>query len=284
MELQRFADVASFYGRSEPFLLQREAEHNLILGICAVLKYRPDTYGDGPPYFATVEDGGVVLAAAVRTPPHNLVLSHLAGIDALDLFAGDLHGPGQGLPGVVGPSTVSRAFAERWRRLTGKPSRRAMAMRIYELTTVNPVHGLDGHLRRATAADRALLLEWYESFQRGVFGQADREGLIRSIDQHLAADPQIRGLYVWEDGAPVSMAGYTGPTPHGIRIGPVYTPPEHRRRGYASACVAAVSRRLLDSGRRFCFLFTDLANPTSNQIYQAIGYEPVGDVDEYRFD
>ena len=80
------------------------------------------------------------------------------------------------------------------------------------------------------------------------------------------------------------MCGVGGPTPNGIRIGPVYTPPEFRGRGYASACVAAASQLQLDAGRRFCFLFADLSNPTSNHIYQEIGYEPVGDVDRYVFE
>ncbi|OLC52185.1 MAG: hypothetical protein AUH85_17685 [Chloroflexi bacterium 13_1_40CM_4_68_4] len=92
------------------------------------------------------------------------------------------------------------------------------------------------------------------------------------------------GLRVWEDGGEVvSMAGSSGPTPHGIRVGAVYTPPDKRRRGYASALVAALSQEQLDAGKRFCFLYTDLANPTSNKIYMDIGYEPVSDVDEYRF-
>jgi predicted GNAT family acetyltransferase len=80
------------------------------------------------------------------------------------------------------------------------------------------------------------------------------------------------------------MVGYSGPTPNGIRIAPVYTPPELRGGGYASACTAETTRRLLKDGRRFCFLYTDLANPTSNSIYQRIGYRPVCDVDQYRFD
>jgi predicted GNAT family acetyltransferase len=212
------------------------------------------------------------------------VLSHTPASDALDLFAHDLHGSGHDLPGVLGPEPVGRAFAERWRALTGKSCRQAMAMRIYQLTAARPVTAVPGRVRRVTEADRDLLLDWYEAFQREAMGEAVPEGIARSVDQLLTADPVVRGLYVWEDSAPVSMAGYSGPTPHGIRIGPVYTPPEHRRKGYASACVAAVSQCLLDSGRRFCFLFTDLANPTSNRIYQAIGYEPVGDVDEYRFE
>src|SRR5205823_10825158 len=91
------------------------------------------------------------------------------------------------------------------------------------------------------------------------------------------------GLVLWDDGGPTSVAGFGGATPNGIRIGPVYTPPELRRRGYASALVAALSQRMLDQGRRLCFLYTDLSNPTSNRIYRAIGYEPVCDSKEYRF-
>jgi predicted GNAT family acetyltransferase len=108
------------------------------------------------------------------------------------------------------------------------------------------------------------------------------------LDVAAMVDRWLRGLgrcvYLWEvDGHTVSMVGAGSPTPHGIRIGPVYTPPEARRRGYASALTAAASQHQLDSGCRFCFLFTDLANPTSNRIYQAIGYEPVADVDQYAF-
>jgi predicted GNAT family acetyltransferase len=91
------------------------------------------------------------------------------------------------------------------------------------------------------------------------------------------------GLVFWEDGETVSFAGYGGLTPNGIRIGPVYTPPELRGRGYGSALTAALTQQLLDGGRRFCFLFTDLANPTSNSIYQRIGYRPVSDVDAWAF-
>ncbi|MBA3236059.1 MAG: GNAT family N-acetyltransferase, partial [Chloroflexi bacterium] len=93
-----------------------------------------------------------------------------------------------------------------------------------------------------------------------------------------------RTLHLWVDGEPVSLCGVGGPTPNGIRIGPVYTPPAIRGRGYASALVAAVSQAEIDAGKRFCFLFTDLANPTSNHIYQTIGYEPVRDVDAYVFE
>ena len=93
-----------------------------------------------------------------------------------------------------------------------------------------------------------------------------------------------RSIYLWGDREIVSLCGVGGETPHGVRIGPVYTPPQARRQGYASALVAEASQLQLDAGRVFCFLFADLANPTANHIYQAMGYEPVRDVDEYRFE
>jgi hypothetical protein len=89
---------------------------------------------------------------------------------------------------------------------------------------------------------------------------------------------------LWEDEEPVSLAGWGGRTPNGIRIGPVYTPPEHRRRGFGSAVTAEVSARQLAAGRRFCFLYTDRANPTSNKIYMDLGYEPVCDSVYYAFE
>ena len=92
-----------------------------------------------------------------------------------------------------------------------------------------------------------------------------------------------RTWYLWDDGGPVSVAAAGGPTPNGVRIGPVYTPPAMRGRGYGSAVTAAASQAQIDHGRRFVFLFTDLSNPTSNKIYQAIGFRPVIDIDQVAF-
>jgi predicted GNAT family acetyltransferase len=108
------------------------------------------------------------------------------------------------------------------------------------------------------------------------------ERLARSVDHNLSAVGA--GFALRDDGGPVSFAGYGNETRHGVRIGPVYTPPEHRSRGYASAVVAGLSQQLLDEGRRFCFLFTDLANPTANRLYARLGYKPVCDAAEIVFD
>jgi GNAT superfamily N-acetyltransferase len=281
MRLTRFEDAAEFYRRAEPFLLEREADHNLILGICADLIQHPEHYTQ-PPFLAVLEEGQAVIAAAMMTPPHNLVLSHSLSPEGPEFLARELYGIGMALPGVNGPSSVSQAFVGQWQASSGRSCRLAMTMRIYQLVTVRPVTGVAGHMRRATEADRDLLLDWFDAFNREALGEEDRATAESAVDRFLHTG--ARGLYLWIDRQPVSMAGSSGPTPNGIRISAVYTPPECRRKGYASACVAALSQRLLDSGRKFCFLFADLSNPTSNKIYQDIGYMPVCDVNVYKFD
>jgi predicted GNAT family acetyltransferase len=138
--------------------------------------------------------------------------------------------------------------------------------------------------RPADVADRPLLVDWWRAFAVEALHDEDPEiGLIeQEVDHRL--DAKGWGLVVWEDaGEPVSFAGFGGATPNGVRIGPVYTPPERRSNGYASALVASVSGDRLDEGKRFCFLYTDLANPTSNRIYERIGYEWVCESAEIEF-
>ncbi|HEY8426690.1 MAG TPA: GNAT family N-acetyltransferase [Limnochordales bacterium] len=283
MRLVRPHSASEFLQLVEPFLVQHEAEHNLMLGIAIGLVRDPGRF-EHPPYLAAVEEAGRVVAAAVMTPPHNLALSRVEASRALELIAEDLHATGWIVPGVVGPKDVSRQFAELWQARTGAPFHLSMALRIYALERVRPPAGVAGRLRRATDNDRALLLEWVAAFMAEAEHAPDPARAQRVVDIHL--HPDRRSLFVWEDGQPprpVSMAAFSRPTPNGVSVSLVYTPPELRRRGYASACVAALSQWLLDSGRRYCFLYTDLSNPTSNHIYQAIGYEPVCDADEYKF-
>jgi predicted GNAT family acetyltransferase len=128
-------------------------------------------------------------------------------------------------------------------------------------------------MRRQAAGDTELLVDWLQAFEaealHSVGNGEDRAR--RIVEYRLTAERA--GLMLWEnDGQVVSVAGFGGETPNGIRIGPVYTPPDLRGRGYATALVAQLSSQLLAEGRRFCFLYTDLANPTSNAIYERIGY------------
>jgi uncharacterized protein len=279
MHVIRSATAAEFLRRAQPFLETREAEHNLIFGICSTIQADPDAY-EAPPYLGAVVHGERVVGAAIRTPPWRVVLSLMDHPGAIHRLVYDLKG--EAIPGVVGPAEWSGAFAEAWGRETGARPRLTSHERTHRLTTVHPPRPAPGTLRRAMASDRGIVRDWVEAFMLEALPDDPKQDFDR------LADRWIRGLgrtiYLWVDGGrAVSLAGVGGLTPHGIRVGPVYTPPDDRGRGYASNLVATVSQMQLDAGRQFVFLFTDLANPTSNRIYQAIGYEPVNDVDEYDF-
>ena len=158
-----------------------------------------------------------------------------------------------------------------------------MRSRIYRLTRViHPQRPASGAARRALPADRDVVVDWFHAFAIEALSSLETT----RATAETTADHWLRtgGLWVWDDHGPTCMAGAGGATPHGIRVGAVYTPPDRRRRGYASSLVAALSQAQLDAGRTFCFLYTDLANPTANKIYQDIGYEPVADSEQYEFE
>lgn len=277
--VRRYDSVAGFRVAAEPYLMRHEAEHCLPLGILSGL-----AAGEwSTPYLASVEDGGRTLLVALRTPPHRLVVSRAAeGADVDAVVAPLAADAGDDLPGVVGDVPVARRVAELWSERHGRGWRVAMAERIYRCERVEPVPVVPGRLRLVVPDDHELLRPWLRAFlEEALPGEApDPEEQVTRV----LASP-ARRMWAWEaDGAVVAIAGATGPTPNGIRIGPVYTPPELRRRGFATALVAQVTRTLLREGRRFCFLFTDLANPTSNAIYQRIGYRPVADVTAIDFE
>lgn len=279
MDVRRARTVAEFRALAGEFLEAREAEHNLIFGICSQIESDPTQYPD-PPYLGAVLEAGRVVGAALRTPPWRLVVSVMDDPRAVEALAADLSG--EAIPGVVGPAKDAGAFAAAWGRHAGVAPRLTAHERAFRLSAVRPPRPAPGEMVIAEAADRSILRDWIQAFHDEAMGDAPHQ------DYDAMADRWIRRLgrtaYLWiDEGRPVSLAGAGGLTPNGIRVGPVYTPPELRGRGYASNLVAGVSQAQLDDGRRFVFLFTDLANPTSNKIYQDIGYEPVIDIDEYAF-
>jgi hypothetical protein len=274
LRIERFDDVRSFYERVGPFLGAREAEHNLLLGFRTRLERDAHAFGPDDPYLAAALEGDSVVGVATRTPPFNLVLSLMEPATAA-AFADAL--AGEPLPGVIGPLDAGEAFVAHW----PAPASVVVEERAYEATELIPPRETTGTMRRAGEADRELLVEWMTAFLEEAMGELDDVSAAASVD-HRLADPH-GALAIWEDGEPVAFAGYGSPTPSGMRVGPVYTPPALRGRGYASALTAAVTAEVLASGRRFCFLYTNLANPTSNSIYQRIGYRPVLDVNVWRF-
>jgi hypothetical protein len=272
-------DPRAFLEAAGPLLLADEARHNLVLGLAATLRDHPAVYPERRLWLVLVD--GRAVGAALQTPPFNLVLARPADEDALRALAEALDADRVELPGVTGAVPEVDAFAAAWEELSGRHARARMAQRIYRATAVKPVSGAPGHGRLATAADRVLLVSWVRAFAEEAGGSGGPRNAERIVDNRLEIG--AGGFVLWEDGTPVSLAGWGGETPNGVRIGPVYTPPEHRRRGFGSAVTAAVSEQQLSAGKRFCFLYTDLANPTSNKIYLDIGYEPVCDSVDYAF-
>jgi uncharacterized protein len=273
VQLHRFDSIGKFWDKTQTYLLQHEAENNMLLGIAHTLRNNPARYPD-PPYLAMVESDGKVVATAIRTPPHKLLLSKASDLAALTLIAQDLHR--EPLPGVSGLVPETETFLRSWQELTRQSYRLLMEMRIHQLTALQPLVTASGHLRLVTERDRAVLIEWLSAF----YAETGLE-VVEDIDRIVNNQLKTQNTYLWEDNAPVSLAGGRKFTATASRIGPVYTPQKQRRKGYATACVAALSQKLLDEGCDRCFLLTDLVNATSNHIYQEIGYVPVCDWYEY---
>jgi predicted GNAT family acetyltransferase len=282
LTLDRFDDLDAFVGRVDSFLAAREAEHNLLFGILDSLRRDASIFPE-PPYLAAISVDRRVVAVAIRTPPYNLVLSEVDDPAAVDLIVDDLVASGDATPGASGPVESVRRLAERWTSRTGQPHRRQLSERTFRLSEVVTPRPTPGAMRMADLGDRGLLVDWLRAFTREALPEDEPAlGAEETVERWLGTG--ARRNYLWSvEGRAVSWAGVGGRTPHGTRVGPVYTPPSERGRGYASSLVAAASQAQLDEGLSYCFLFTDLANPTANHIYQAIGYEPVADIDVYAF-
>jgi predicted GNAT family acetyltransferase len=275
MKVQRHSDPQAFLDRAQPWLMQDEVENNLILSIVGRVATGTH-YGAEPPYLATVEEGGQVVACAVRTPPFKPILSR-AGLSALKLLLEDITARYETIPAVSGPEPDVRRFAELWSARTGIPHRVGMRQRMFEIRRVLPPENRPaGTLRPAVEEDASILAAWVAAFHEDAH-------LPEVRDPHAYARERIsqKNLFVWEEAAPVSMAAFARGAPNGVRIQLVYTPPEHRRRGYATAAVADLTAKMLAGGCSYCCLVTDLANPTSNHIYQKIGYRSVHDMTDY---
>lgn len=281
MKVTTYTAAQDFLDRVQATLEQDEPANNVILGVAANVA-RGIAYGPHPPYFATVEDEHGLALAAMMTPPHNLSLYGQADrwLAALEPLAVNLRGGGWPVPGVLGRIEVAEGFARVWSRVAGVSWWVNMRQRIYALTEVVASPPPPGHFRPATQDDLDLVTDWAVAFEReALAGEPDRVAAWAGMARRIGD----QGIYLWDDGGPVSMAAWGRPMKHSVIVNLVYTPPDLRGKGYASAVVAHLSQLLLDRGFTRCVLHTDLANPTSNSIYQRIGYRPVLDSNEYRF-
>jgi GNAT superfamily N-acetyltransferase len=275
--LTTFADAGEFLRWVGPALEAREAEHNLILGLAQAIRPSPPS---PLAFLAAVTDAsGLALAALMTAPDRPLVLAtdrdHVT--TALEPLWNALDATGRAPRRVSAEARLGEAFVHGWQQRTGCATSLRMQQRLHVLTEVRDVSVAPGGLRVAGPSDVELVAEWMVAFDREAHLDTMPAGARDAAERRVAAGE----IYLWVDGEPRSMAGRARPTTHGIAINAVYTPPEWRGRGYAASCVAQASARLLDEGRSFCVLFTDLANPTSNAIYARIGYRGIRDFAVY---
>jgi predicted GNAT family acetyltransferase len=280
IEVRSFPSASEFLKAAGAELSRREAANGLMLGVCGQILRNPERFAERICYRTVAEDGALQLAA-LMTPPHRLQLSYSESLTegGAAALAESLARDGWDAPGVMGPAGEAEAVARRLAALAGRGCRLENRLRLYELRSVARPPDARGRLRTARSADGAFLTRWWYDAQMEMFGKADPAETERTALFRLGDG----AVYLWEDGSPVSMAVRTRPTDNGISVGMVYTPPDYRRRGYATACVTELSRLLLAEGRQFCSLYADLANPVSNSIYQKIGYRAVCDFEEYGF-
>lgn len=282
MRLTWHRDIHSFLEQTLDYLEAGEAVNNLMLGI-ALRAQREPGYYQAVELMTLSDEEGLVVAALMTVPEKLILYSPLSvGTDALERLATGLIEKDLKIPGVVGPKELVETFVRIWKEKKDCLVELDMHMRVYELREVNQKVIGAGHLRLAGEDDLEFLIEGVGEFMKDATLDAapDLEKCTELARRRLAD----QSVFLWEyQGKVVSMAAKSRPTRHGVTVNLVYTPKKLRGRGYATSCVASLSQKLLDGGYEFCSLFTDLANPTSNSIYQKIGYRSLGDFDGYYF-
>lgn len=269
MELITYPNATTFLEQNQVFLEEQEVVNSLLLGLAIRAANNPERE---QPLLLSAMGMESQQAAILKTPGRFGILaqSNMTPLDHKD-FARLLTPWKEELPGVIAAKEVALSFAEAWEKTHGIGYQVKMRQMVYRLEKVSYPDRVAGALRLADKNDLDILADWiYQFNNEATLESQTPEGALLVAHRRI----EKKDLFVWEHHEPVSMAGISRPTRNGVTINAVYTPPEFRKKGYASACVAHLSGQLLKEGYRFCTLFTDLDYPTSNKIYQDIGYRP----------
>ena len=270
MHVTRHTDLDVFLDAVAPMAARGEASASFFTGGAHAMKRTPPRASERV-YLATCRGAGTFGAAMLRDEGQVLIGASDPAAGAA--FAADLAHDWPGLQGVVGAAAGCDAFVRKWKDLTGRASRLRVRMRQHTLVAVNEVPAAPGTVRMATVADAPWLIERQMAFIAEV-GIPDPPARVREGMPARIARGDFR---IWDDGPPVAYAGCNDSAPDFARIAPVYTLPDCRGRGYATALVAALALELLGRGKRKLFLTTDVANATSNAIYARIGFRAEND-------
>lgn len=281
MQFNLYTDVHKFYNDTYNILMRHEAQNIIPLGNIIIGHEGKDETDLCDPenwLMATISDASGIQVTAIMTPPYNMTLyatDNIINPKAINCLIDGLKG--YAIPGVTTEKKLAKCFAEKYTSRKKLTFQTSISQRIYELKAVNPEIKQFGAIRLLDERDMHFFPYWMEAFNAEI-SSGKTEMFIpqdaKSYQDRLLA----KQLYILEvDGLPVSMAGYTREMQTAIGVAFVYTPPYYRARGYASSCVAQISQMALDRGFTKCVLYTDLLNPTSNSIYQKIGYLPICD-------
>lgn len=279
MKIIKYTDANEFYDKVVSFLEKDEAVNNLALGILSNLRNNENSYGKIKPFLALLEDGEIIKLVMIMTPPYNLQILGGGSNEVLTYAIDYLINENIEVPGIIGRKELCADIVNIWAEKSSFKPEISMDQRIYRLDQVNNTHDSKGCFKIADKEDSKTLVKWLMEFNKYIGENPDKD----------KAEKQIKNLinkeraYLWVDKVPVAMVLAGRETKNGITVSGVYTPEKFRNNGYATSCVAKVSKLLLEEGFKFCTLYTDLSNPTSNSIYMKIGYEPIADSLMYEF-
>lgn len=274
MKFNVFIQPQEFEDKAKPFLMQNEDLYSLFYGVLQGIK--AGRYEN--PLMATVKENDQVVALFQMTPPHPLniiVIDETKMADILSFAAQEISNRKIPVPSAVGVKRVVNAFSEKWQELTKSKARLLMDQGLYRLDKVEQsLEKSSGSWRYARKDEAPLLATWYKAFEQDAGLKSSPPEVINERVIQFLEDQEV---FFWEDnGKVVSMMKKARPSDRGVTVSFVFTPHEERKKGYARTMVAAGSEELLKT-YDFCVLYTDMLNPTSNKIYQEIGYRKIAD-------
>ncbi|HDR4906595.1 TPA: GNAT family N-acetyltransferase [Bacillus cereus] len=268
IQLHVYEEIFHFKEDVTPFLEKNEQENNLILGVLQMVQQ--------PTFMGIAKQGEEIAVVFLQTEEKKQIIVATSEMveEAIVELAKKLVEVYPNVPGLIGNKKIVQRLAEEIAVLENKKTTVAMEQGIYELKQVKKKWNGDGVFREVNSDELTLIEQWIYQFCEDVNLPTTKEEAEQTA-RTLLTNHRLFGLEV--DGKLVSVAAKTRPTKNNITVNFVYTPTEARKKGYASNCVAALSQRMLDEGYKTTTLYTDLANPTSNKIYQEIGYEQIAE-------
>ncbi|MCL2840276.1 MAG: GNAT family N-acetyltransferase [Defluviitaleaceae bacterium] len=287
MQLNIYKDVKQFYKDTYNILMGHEVENLIPLGNLIIGNEGKDKTGWRDPanwLMATVTEAREIKLTAIMTPPFGITLYETDNVHnpaALECLVKGLLDTKISVPRVMTNKSLAENFTKLYTKATGQNHEIYMRQRVFKLSKVNPQISTHGTMRLVRPSDMTFFPYWVEHAMN-IFTGRDIVIPDTTTDYDYRIDKKL--YYILEDdGVPVTMACITREMQNIAGVGMVYTPPYFRSKGYASSCVAQLSQLILDRGFKYCVLYTDLTNPTSNSIYQKIGYEAVCDFLEIKF-